>query len=146
MTLTLQQQWLMENAQLLSDVFGDRQVVLDGSAWSFLIIHGFPLPENWRQTDSDLLIRIPDIATVFSVFPNHFYLPKGLTTIKGTKPAHYFESADYNDLKESGWARFSFHIKSGWQPALPCSEGTTFLDLLEKLHQGMYQAAEEAES
>lgn len=138
------QKWLLENANLLSQRFGGDRVVIDGTHWQFILIHNYPLPANWKQSRSRLLIRFPKISRIFTIPPDHFYLDTGLRTVRGTKPAHYFESEEFNDLSKYGLARFSFHIKKGWNPAIPCTMGTNLLHVLDMLNEGMYEAAEEA--
>lgn len=138
------QNWLLENGNLLSQKFGGDKVIIDGSHWSFILIHGYPLPVNWKQSRSRLLIRFLDISRIFSIPPNNFYLDSGLRTLNGTVPTHYFEGEGYNDLSQYGLARFSLHIKKGWKPTIPCTMGVNLLDVLEMLDKGMYEAAEEA--
>jgi hypothetical protein len=138
------QKWLLDNGNLLSQKFAGDRVIIDGTNWQFILIHGYPLPVNWKQSRSRLLIRFLNISRIFSMPPNNFYLDAGLRTVRGTVPTHYFEVGDYNDLTGYGLARFSFHIEKGWKPAIPCTMGTNLLDVIEMLDKGMYEAAEEA--
>lgn len=141
--LTKSQQWLLENADLLSQIFGSDRIVIDGSSWQYLLIYDYPLPSNWQQQNSRLLICFPDISKIFNFPPDHFYLDLGLRIVIGKTPKHYFEKGGFNDLRKQGFARFSFHIEKGWRPTLPCRQGTTLVDVLDMLHKAMYQAAEE---
>lgn len=139
------QRWFLENVALLSRKFGGNSIVADASCCEYILITRYQLPSNWMQKSSRLLIRFLDINTIFNVPPNNFYLDKGLRTLRGTVPNHYFESGGFNDLGKRGLARFSFHVEKGWFPKLPASQGTTLIDVLSLLNQGMYKAANEGQ-
>jgi len=138
------QYWILQNLQLLSKKYGENRVLLDAKTWQCLLIANFGLPPTWRQTTSQLIIILPEKAQVFCASPDRFYLEKGLRTVTGEKPRHYFESAGFNDMSGSNLARFSFHLKKGWYPKMHCKNGTTLLDILEGLCLGLDSAAREA--
>lgn len=142
---TKAQRWLIDNAYLLADRFGDNQVVVDSDSWTQILIKNFYLPSGWSPGVSRLLIYLPEIGNLFTVAPDHFYLDKGLRTYDGDKLPHYYEGSGYNDLSKEGFARFSFHIEKGWKPRLPVENGTTLVDVLNWLDCGLADAVEEAE-
>lgn len=138
------QYWILQNLKTLSKIYGRRTVVLDAQTWQSLLILNYSLPSNWKQTHSRLLIVLPQGPQVFYNPPERFYLDKGLRTCNGKTPAHYFEDKGYNDMSDRGMARFSFHLKEGWQPKAKYTGGTTILELLGVFHRGLSSAAEEA--
>lgn len=145
-TLTRAQEWLVENAYLLADRFGDNQIIADSQHWQYILIKRIYLPAGWYPDVSRLLLRFPNINNILTIPPEHFYLDPGLRTYSGNEPPHYFESGGFNDLADEGFARFSFHIKQGWSPSLPSHLGTTLVDVLNWLEGGLKAAIEEAHS
>ncbi len=135
--------WIVYNLQLLSKRFGRRQVTLDAKTRRSLLIMNYPLPRTWRQRRSRLLIVLPKKGKIFHSAPDRFYLDRGLRTVSGKKPAHYFENRGFNDLSDKGLARFSFHMVKGWHPNRACRGGTTLLDLLAAFDRGLDSAARE---
>jgi hypothetical protein len=140
------QKWLVENAYLLADRFGDSQIIVDSDDWQYLLIKTFYLPVGWYPDRSRLLLCFPSINNILTIPPEHFYLDPGLRTYAGAKPPHYYEGNGFNDLADEGFARFSFHIEQGWQPRFPAQYGTTLVDLLSWLDQGLTTAIQEAQS
>ncbi len=138
------QQWLVDNAYLLADQFGDDQVVVDNESWQYILIRSIYLPSGWYPSRSKLLIYLPNPANILTTAPNNFYLDPGLRTYAGNIPPHYFEGDGYNDLAGQGFARFSFHIEEGWQPCIPAQCGTTLVEALTWLDQGLADAIREA--
>lgn len=141
--LNKSQHWLLGNAELLSRVFEGDRVFIDTQKYRYIIIEGFPLPTNWLQSSSRLLMKFPKPSQIFTFPPDHFYLNKGLKNINGQFLGHYFEGKGFNDLSKKGYARFSLHIEDGWHPTLDYRRGTNLIDVLDMLHDGMYRAAQE---
>ena len=138
------QYWLLQNLQLLAKVYGQKGVMLDSGNWQSILISKYWLPSTWRQASSRLLIILPQKSQIFYTPPDRFYLDLGLRALTGEKPAHYFERGSFNDMARRGMARFSFHLKKGWQPKINCQEGTNLLHVLEGLYKGMDSGAREA--
>lgn len=136
-------QWFNENILLLENLFGSDRIDWDISDYQWITIEDYPLPPNWRPTNSKFLMRLPLIKHIFTIPPDHFYLETGLRNINGIKPNHYIEKGDFNDLEIHGIARYSFHIRHGWRPTLPCRQGTNLIDVLDQLHESMTNAAKE---
>jgi len=86
---------------------------------------------------------LPEKSQVLYTPPERFYLEKGLKTIKGDRPSHYFESHGFNDMASYDLARFSFHLKQGWKPSLQCQEGTNLVDVIEAFYMALDSAARE---
>lgn len=140
------QYWILQNLELLSKKYGKEGAVLNAQTWQSILIFYYSLPNTWRQKTSRLLIILPAQSKVFYTPPDRFYLDKGLKTNSGNKPTHYYESHGFNDMDNNGLARFSFHLKKGWEPKLPCEQGTTLLDVLEAFQLALNSAAKEAMS
>ena len=118
-------------------------VILNIQTWQSLVIKKFPLPENWKQYNSTLMIILPERSQLFYSPPDRFYLDWGLKAINGLTPEHYFENHSFNDFSKHRIARFSFHVQSGWVPAMNCTKGSNLLHVLDGLYKGMYTGAKE---
>jgi len=138
------QYWILQNLQLLSRIYGKNNVVLNGKTWQSIVISYFKLPPTWRQKSSRLLIVLPVKSKIFYTPPDRFYLDCKLRTITGKIPGHYFERDSFNDLEKHNMARFSFHLKKGWNPKANCQEGTNLLHVIDGLYKGMDLGAREA--
>ncbi|MCP4603462.1 MAG: hypothetical protein GY847_23580 [Proteobacteria bacterium] len=137
------QYWILQNLALLSKRYGKDGVVLNGKTWRSILIFYYKLPPFWTPRTSRLLIVLPPKSKVFYAPPDRFYLDLGLQTFYGQKPAHYFEIEDFNDMAKHGMARFSFHLKNGWNPRVQCQQGTTLVDVIDALYAGLDSAAKE---
>lgn len=135
--------WVIGNLYLLAKRYGKEGVVLDAKEVRSLMIFYFNLPETWQPRTSRLLIVLPSGPSLFHSAPDRFYLDKGLKTITGKEPAHYFEGNGFNDMSRQGLARFSFHITKNWFPKVAIDDGTTLIDVIDRLYQGMDIAAKE---
>lgn len=140
--LSLAQQWLVTNTALFAEVFGRDNVVLDYQ-WHYLWIAEFPLPLNMSQSRSRLLMVFDDPESILTLPPDRFYIDQHITRSDGGALEHYFEGPGYNDMAHEGWARFSFHVTKGWRPSPNVVGGTTLVDILDQLFDGMHQAGEE---
>ena len=137
------QYWILSNITLLRKRFGASNVIYNPNSLQNILIKEFPLPNNWQQHHTRLLIVLPKGMKVFYTSPDRFYLDKGLRARNGKVPTHYFEHSGFNDLIKQKVARFSFHIETGWRPAIYCPNGSNLLHVLEGLKRGMYSAAQE---
>ncbi|MCK5127311.1 MAG: hypothetical protein KAR42_13735 [candidate division Zixibacteria bacterium] len=137
------QNWILQNLQLLTKMYGKNNVVLNGKNWQSILIINYPLPSSWKQRATMLLIILPKKSHVFYTAPDRFYIDKGLKTITGKTPGHYFEDDDFNDMSKNNMARFSFHLKTGWKPKIHCNAGTNLSHVIYGLGKGMDKAARE---
>lgn len=135
--------WLLDNMILLGKIYGKDNVFLNNKDWQSILIRSYSLPNNWQPFSSRLLIVLPKGSQIFYKPPDRFYLNKGLRTITGKVPGHYFELNGFNDLSRKKFARFSFHLRSGWKPAMKCKDGTNLTHVLHGLQKGMKKAAME---
>ena len=138
------QYWILQNLQLLYKIYGQDNVVLTGDNWQSMSIRHFVLPDNWGQETTRLLIILPAKSKIFYTPPDRFYLEKGLRTITGETPRHYFESKGFNDMSKQNLDRFSFHLKRGWDPKINCQDGTNLLHIIDGLYKGLDLGAREA--
>jgi hypothetical protein len=137
------QYWILQNLQLLSEIYGKEGVVLNANTWGSILIFSYRLPDTWAQKSSRLLIVLPTKSQIFYSAPDRFYMDAGLRTVSGQKPAHYFESGGFNDMASQGMARFSFHLIKNWKPKINCLQGTTLVDVIEAFYMGLDIAAKE---
>jgi len=132
--------WLLWNLAMLERLFGEGNVTFDVPGERFIYIQQYPLPSNWRQIHTPLMIVFDNPANIFVTPPDRFYIAKGLRNINGETPTHYFEGPGFNDLSEQAWARYSFHIQGNWRPSLVAANGSNLILLLDALHKSMTQA------
>ncbi len=137
------QYWILQNIQLLSKRYGKDGVVLDGKTWRSILIFYYCLPESWKPRSSRLLIVLPPKSQIFHAPPDRFYMDRSLRTVTGQMPAHYYEEGGFNDLTKQGMARFSFHLKKGWQPKREHLKGTTLIDVIDAFYLALDMAAME---
>ena len=137
------QYWILQNVKLLGKAFGKNRVVLNGKNWQSILIFAYLLPDTWKQQKSHLLIVLPAKSKVLYTPPERFYMDWGLRLINGKKPPHYFEDSDFNDMRNQNMARFSFHLKEGWNPKIQCLEGTNLLHVVQGFYKGLISAAKE---
>lgn len=136
------QHWILQNLYLFCKAFGKSNVVLNTKTWRSILINRFALPYNWRPSYSRLLIILPKGSRIFYNPPDRFYLDKGLRAINGKTPGHYFENAGFNDMAQYNIARFSFHVKQGWNPKIDAENGTNLLHVIKGLKIGLNDAAQ----
>lgn len=132
--------WLLWNLRLLQRLFGERNVMMELPEKRYIYIQQFPLPSNWKQLHTPLMIVFDNPANIFVTPPDRFYIAKGLRNINGETPTHYFAGPGFNDLSKEGWARYSFHIKGKWKPSPIAANGSSLVLLLDALHKSMTQA------
>lgn len=138
-----QSKWYETNFNRLRLYYPDVSYDWLGCTW-FKVPH-FPLPENWWQIDTSLLVILPGLEGDLTFQkPDEFYLSKGLCTISGYFPGHVFESGDYNHFRYKKWARYSFHIKQ-WQPTADGVSGDNLISLLGAVYLSLALLAEETE-
>lgn len=134
--------WLMWNRAMLARLFGESNVTLDLPSGRYMHIQQYPLPANWRQLHTPLLIVFDNPASIFVKPPDRFYISRGLKNIGGKTPTHYFEGPGFNDMSKQNWARYSFHVKRNWRPSRIATNGSNLVLLLDALHKSMIQAAD----
>lgn len=137
-------QWLDQCIQMIQQEFGYERVSYDQSSFKWLMIKGFPLPKWWRQLSTNLLIILPNTGNIHTYPPDKFYLNKGLRTVNGLVPKHYYEGGGYNDMSSKGWARYSFELDS-WKPSSDVVSGNTLIDLLAAIYVSLDLLARETE-
>jgi len=137
------QYWILLNLQALGKRFGRSNVALNGKTWGSIAIYRFPLPSNWYQSYSRLLLVLPKGPQIFYRAPDKFYLDMGLRARNGKVPGHYFEHAGFNDMQKYNIARFSFHVNKGWNPSRGFKKGTNVLHVIDGLQIGLRKAADE---
>jgi hypothetical protein len=137
------QKWLLWNLLELAKRYGKDGVALDARTWQTLIVRNFALPSTWSRRFTKLIVVLPPKAEIFFTAPERFYIEKGLRSQTGKDLAHYFEHSGFNDRADAGFARFSFHLTSGWCPELQAGRGSTLKDLLDGLLIGMTVAEKE---
>lgn len=129
--------WFMLNLAGLSGYFQPHQIHFScGTTDHTLIIREYPLPNNFRQTTTSLLIVFPGEQKIFLLKPDRFYVDKGLLLKCGRHPNHIFDYGLFNDIGEKNWARYSFHL-SQWSPTRDVINGSTIFDILKAIHVGL---------
>ncbi len=134
--------WFLENNWMLERLFGAERITFEWPEVKYLQISQYPLPTNWMQLHTSLLMVFDNPANIFVHPPDRFYLNRGLRTVHGEIPTHYFEGEGYNDLSNLNWARYSFHIQDNWHPERDVESGSTLLDVLDALHISLTQAGD----
>jgi hypothetical protein len=145
MTASMDQwNWYGVNFARIKQLFPD--AVFDTQLCRWFKIHHFPLPPNWHQTETQLLVILPGLnGDIYLQPPNEFYVNKGLRTINGLKPEHVFEEpCDYNRRARNGWARYSWHFND-WRPSPDVVSGDNLVYMLEILYLSLGVLAEETD-
>ncbi len=142
MALSRHALWFLKNRSMLERIFGEERIRLDWPGLRYLQITQFPLPANWRQRHTPLLMVFDSPANIFLYGPDRFYICKGLRTIHDEVPTHYFEDGGFNDLSDKNWARYSFHLSYEWRPTSDVRNSNNIIDVLDSLHLSMIQAGD----
>lgn len=139
-----QQEWYKVNFDLVWEIFPDTEFDFDKYCW--LKIPHFPLPNNWRQIETELLVVLPGINGDIEIQkPDEFYINKGLQTINGNIPDHIFEEkGEFNRFGKMGWSRYSLHLKK-WNPSRDGSAGDNLLTILGVVHMSLQLLADETD-
>jgi len=129
--------WFEENLKVLAQDFypEDLELITSGEK-TILIIYNFPLPDNFEQTETDLMIIFPEGDRLLYAKPDKFYADKGLKLRDSRTPPHIFESIGFNDRSNEGWARLSIHLKE-WHPTRDVVSGSNITDILESIYNGL---------
>ena len=136
-----QRYWYKINFDLIWELFPNTIFDLVNCKW-FQIPY-FPLPENWLQNSTDLLVILPGLkGDIQYSKPDGFYLKKGLRTNTHKSPEHIYEEPGFNDRSHQNWSRYSFHLKE-WSPESDVYSGDTLVTILEAMTIGLFVLAEE---
>lgn len=132
--------WYMGNIDLLRKTFG--ACVDHAREFSWIKIKQFPLPPNWQQFYTGLLIVLPGLRGSIYATPDQFYLDLGLRTIWGEEPDHiYGEGNIYNDLANHKYARYSVHLKR-WFPSSDILSGDNLLTVTNIIYVSLEMLAD----
>lgn len=127
-------QWYHDNIELIRAIFPDKFIKYDKGSYTWLYIEDFDLPSGWVPPYSNFLMRMAGLDGGIETAPYGFYVDKGLRTVSGRKPEHYFEGTTVNDLAELNYSYLSIHIRT-WKPSLDVISGhnlATAIDLIYK--------------
>lgn len=81
--------------------------------WTFLIVHGYPLPSGLTPAVADLLVKLPPAFP--DAAPDMFWLSPHIRTPAGGVP----QGTSIETLLGAPWQRFSWHLNPGaWRPGV----------------------------
>ena len=122
--------WYYYNVIALARIYVN--ISYDEEFYSWILINSFPLPSNFKQSDTALLIRTPGY-NIENYFDYHFYMDLELERYDGRHVNHLFENSSYNDFYNLKYSKLSFHLFS-FKPAIPISKGDTLIDVCRALY------------
>jgi hypothetical protein len=137
--------WLDQCVNMIAQQFGSNRVSYDQESYEWFMVYGFPLPEFWLQSSTNLLVLLPPAGNIDTCPPDRFYVSQGLRTVSGLMTGHYYEGdGSFNDRASYGWARISIHIES-WCPSADVVSGHNLLHVLDIIYDDLDKWAKQAE-
>ena len=130
--MTPNERWYSINIQYLASLLPDCPIDYDDLEATWVRIVSFPLPANFRQAASDLLLLLPGLHRPISDTPKHFYIDQNLRSVSGKRPDHIFEH--HGAPSRNGYAWFSFHLKR-WRPTPDVFSGDNLADVVHTIYQ-----------
>ena len=132
--------WYRGNVFRLKELFGEDKVDLSPH-FSWIRILDYPLPPNFLQRSSALLLVLPGLKGSIYSKPDSYYVDEGLKNIKGEELTHIFEGEGYNRLSGRRYARYSLHLRY-WNPAPDITSGDNLRDLVEVIYVSLEMLAD----
>lgn len=131
-------EWLIRNILLLQSALPDCDIEFDGDDGTWVRIEHFPLPNNFQQQQTDLLLILPGIHQPLATPPRSFYIDKNLkSSATGFTPAHIFEQGSVHgwaDLANQGYANFCL-ILHQWNPTQDIVTGDNLLTVVNTIFE-----------
>ena len=117
--------------------FFDR-VSYDHSAFNWILIEDFPLPDAFFETSSSLLIKTPGM-NIENYTGYDFFMDLDLTRLDGQQTEHLIAGEGYNPHKTDGYCRLSYHLDA-FKPTYPAGNGDTLLDICQSVYHFLGQS------
>lgn len=131
-------EWLIGNLLLLQSTLPTCDIEFDGDEGTWVRIIRFPLPDNFQQRQTDLLLLLPGIDQPMTMQPRSFYLDQNLrSSLTGNTPAHIFDMGSYHgwqDLANQGYANFCL-LLTQWNPTADVVSGDNLLTVVNAIYQ-----------
>ena len=122
-------QWYAENIHELSRHF--ITIEFDDLAFTWVLIHDYPLPKTFYQNSSPVLIGTPGMN-----IENHvgysFFMDLQLSRLDGKQAQHLIDYEGYNPYKNLGYCKLSYHLQA-FNPTYPIDQGDTLFDICQSL-------------
>lgn len=125
------EKWYWQNIKLLAYLMPQSTISFDDEHGTWIRIERFPLPDNFAQYSSTLLLLLPGIDSPISAMPRHFYMDQHLVSRTGGMLAHMFDRA--GDISELGYAWYCLHLQR-WNPSPNVTEGDNFATIVYTIY------------
>lgn len=124
--------WYLKNLQLLGSLLPAAALAFDPVKCEWICIDRFPLPSNFQQKTSPLLLILPGITAPITVAPQCCYLEGGLRGNNGA-PMGFSGSIRSGELVASPHFKVDLRIEH-WAPAQNVLGGDNFGTILKILY------------
>jgi len=128
--------WYHTNFAMMERLF--KSPIILGNNYRWVRIERFLLPPMFLPGSTKLLIVLPGLQGIENPASFNFYITRNLRRTDGVLMEHYFQDSFYNDLRNKGYARLSFHLKS-WDPRLDVISGDNLVDICQALYNFLAQ-------
>lgn len=133
-------EWLIRNLLLLHAALPGCEIEFDSEDGTWVRLSPFPLPSNFAQQKTDLLILMPGMHHPVTMPPTSYYIDKKLqSSATGYTPGHIFERAPvhgWEDMTAKGYANFCLHL-SQWQPTADVVSGDNLLTVVNTVFKNL---------
>lgn len=129
-------QWVWDNIQLVAFALPQCRIEFDHDEGKWLRVQGFPLPPNFVQSRTDLVLLIPGIRAPVTEAPSSYYINKSLVLRSGRSLSHVFDDNAYHgrqSLSHLGYAWFCLLLKE-WHPSPDVINGDNYLTALNSAY------------
>lgn len=133
---TMVEEWYSDNFALVASSLPYCAIDCDWTEGTWIHISGFPLPANFRQETTNLLMVFAGTNHPITSEPRGFYLDQGLITINGNTPDHVFNTTSYHgfmNLSDMGYAWFCLLIDH-WNPSQDVASGDNMISLINSIY------------
>ncbi len=129
--MTATERWYSANLQLLAYLLPQCLIRYDDEDATWIAFEHFPLPSNFQQGESDLLLLLPGLDQPVTVMPRHFYIDQDLRSRSGRSPGHIFEQ--HGKPSRYGYAWFCLHLRN-WNPTPDVISGDNLATVVNTIY------------
>lgn len=132
--MTFGELWYWRNLRLLAQRWRQCDIKVDEDECTWIHLGRFPLPRNFRQRNTDLLLILAGVRRPITVAPRGFYVDQGLRSLSGRGLDHIFD--DDGPANATGYAWFCLHLDR-WQPSADVVRGDNLVTVTNTIQENL---------
>ena len=140
--MTFAESWYNANFQMFMLAYPGVWIEIESDAYEWVLIHNFPLPSNFQQQSTRLLMLLPGLTQPVATPPRHYYVNQDLTLTSGRRPKHIFDKAVFHgarELSNLGYA-YACVLLTRWRPSADVVSGDNLVSVTNLIYERLEQA------